>query len=63
MRWLVEKYTQPNDLILDPFMGSGPIGRACKDLGRRYVGIEIEEQYIKAAVARCRQEVIPHEPR
>jgi site-specific DNA-methyltransferase (adenine-specific) len=58
MRWCVEQFTKPNDLILDPFMGSGPLARACKDLGRRYVGIEIEEQYVRVAADRCRQEVL-----
>lgn len=58
MRWILDKYTKPDDLILDPFMGSGPLARAAKDLGRRYIGIECEEQYIRAAADRCRQEVL-----
>lgn len=58
MRWVVERTTKPGDLILDPFMGSGPIARAAKDLGRRYVGIEIEERYCEAAARRCAQEVL-----
>lgn len=55
MRWIVGATTQVGDLVLDPFMGSGPVARACADLGRRYVGVEIEEQYCTAAVGRLGQ--------
>lgn len=55
MRWIVEKWTKPGDLVLDPFMGSGPVAQACADLGRRYVGVEIVEDYCRTAVDRLRQ--------
>ena len=40
------------DLVLDPFMGSGTVGAVCKRLGRRFVGIELNEKYIKLAQER-----------
>ena len=55
MAWILNRWTKPGDLILDPYMGSGPVARAAQLLNRRYIGIELVEDYCKAAVNRLAQ--------
>lgn len=49
---LVKVLSNENDIVLDPFMGSGTTGLACKNLNRHFVGIEKEEKYVKIATDR-----------
>jgi DNA modification methylase len=58
VRGLVSKLSNEGDVVLDPFCGSGTTARACKDLGRHYIGIEIHPAFVKIAEERLRQEVL-----
>ena len=65
MRWLVRLVTQPGDLVLDPFTGSGTTGIACMLEGRRFVGIEMDPAYAEIARKRIgawKRYAVPDEP-
>jgi DNA modification methylase len=52
IEWCLLKYSNPGDLILDPFLGSGTTAVACKRTGRNFIGIEKEPKYVEIALKR-----------
>jgi DNA modification methylase len=52
MRWLVRLVTPVGGVVLDPFLGSGTTGMACRYENRRFIGIEREADYIAIAERR-----------
>lgn len=52
MEDLISELTNPNDLVLDPFMGSCPTGAACMNLNRNFIGIELDKGYFDIAKER-----------
>lgn len=55
---ILKDFSLDTELIYDPFMGSGTTARACKDLGRNYIGSEISKEYCEIAERRLKQEVL-----
>lgn len=58
--------TKPGGLVLDPFMGGGTTGLACMGTGRRFVGVELSEEYYRIAAERMagtNEETTPNDSR
>jgi len=59
MEWLIKTYSNPGDVVLDPFMGSGSTGVAALRNRRHFIGIEAVEKYYDIAEARLNKETAP----
>jgi len=55
MEWVIKQCKSEPQTIFDPFMGSGTTGVACMNLGRKFIGIEIEPKYFDIACERIDQ--------
>jgi len=53
---VVRNFTSKGATVLDPFMGTGTTGSACLSLGRKFIGIELDQDYFNAAKARINEE-------
>ena len=61
MRYVLEQITKEGDLVLDPFIGTGTTAVACKQMHRRYIGIESDPKYAEIAEKRLQGKVVPQE--
>jgi len=57
MIWQIERVSKPGQVVCDPYMGSGTTGVAALRCGRKFIGIEIEERWFRAAEERVRSEL------
>ena len=58
MQNIISDFSKDEEIILDPFLGSGTTARACKNLNRNFIGIEISPKYCEISRQRLRQEIL-----
>jgi len=59
--WFIKLFTQKGDIVLDPFIGSGTTAAAAIELGRKFIGIDINDEYCKLALKRT-SEIVAIQP-
>ena len=52
MKELINVHSFKDELVFDPYMGSGTTGVACRELGRNFIGCEIDDKYFEIAESR-----------
>jgi len=52
MEWILKYYSKEGDVVLDPTMGSGSTGVACKNMNRNFIGIEMDPEIFEVAMGR-----------
>lgn len=62
LKKMIEIASNPDDIVFDPFMGVGSTGVAALELGRRFIGIELEDDYFQAAKQRIESTLKLHNP-
>ena len=55
MEWILKYYSKEGDVVLDPTMGSGSTGVACKNMNRNFIGIEMDDEIYEVAVNRINE--------
>lgn len=55
MEEIIKTHTNENDIVIDPFMGSGTTGVACLLLNRKFIGVELEKEYFDISVERIKK--------
>jgi len=60
-RWIIERASKENDIICDPFLGSGTTCIVAKELNRRFIGIEIDKEYCIISSERISCEIINYD--
>ena len=56
MEWILKYYSKEDDVVFDPTMGSGSMGVACKKMGRKFIGCELDADIFKVALERIENE-------
>ena len=54
MKLYILNSSRPGDVVMDPFMGAGSVGVACRETGRKFIGFEIDPEYYATAIKRMR---------
>ena len=55
MKWVLKYYSKEGDVVLDPTMGSGSTGVACKEMNRNFIGMELNPEIYEVAVSRIEE--------